>query len=97
MRAMPDMPTFAEQGYPQVNATNWYGVLVAAGTPKPVIARLNAELARILKIPEVADRLLQVQDAETIGSSPQEFEAFLAKETARWAKVVQAANIKPKS
>jgi tripartite-type tricarboxylate transporter receptor subunit TctC len=97
LRAMPDMPTFAEQGYPQVNATNWYGVLAAAGTPKPVIARLNGEFARILKIPEVVDRLTQVQDAEPIASSPQEFQKFLVAETARWAKVVQAANIKPRS
>jgi tripartite-type tricarboxylate transporter receptor subunit TctC len=97
LRAMPDMPTFAEQGYPQVNATNWYGVLAAAGTPKPVIARLNGEFARILKIPEVVDRLTQVQDAEPIASSPQELQKFLVAETARWGKVVQAANIKPRS
>src|SRR5262245_10478138 len=82
LRAMPDMPTFAEQGYPQVNATNWYGVLVVAGTPRPVISRLNAEFARILKIPEVVDRLVQVQDAEPIASSPQEFQKFLVAETA---------------
>ena len=97
LRAMPDIPTFAEQGYPQVNATNWYGVLLAAGTPRPVIARLNGEFARILKIPEVVDRLIQVQDAEPIASSPQEFQKFLVAETARWAKVIQAANIKPRS
>jgi len=95
LRAMPDIPTFAEQGYPQVNATNWYGVLVAAGTPRPVITRLNGEFARILKIQEVLERLIQVQDAEPIASSPQEFQKFLVAETARWAKVIQAANIKP--
>ena len=97
LRAMPDIPTFAEQGYPQVNATNWYGVLVVAGTPRPVIARLNGEFARILKIPEVVERLVSVQDAEPIASSPQEFQKFLVAETARWAKVIRAANIKPRS
>lgn len=97
LRAMPDVPTFAEQGYPQVNATNWYGVLVVAQTPKPIVARLNAELARILKIPEVVDRLIQVQDAEPIASSPDEFRKFLIAETARWAKIIQTANIKPRS
>lgn len=95
VRALPDMPTFAEAGYPQVNATNWYGILVPAGTPQAVVARLNAEFAKTLRIAEVGERLLQVLDAEPIGSSPAEFRAFLAEETQRWAQVIKAANIKP--
>ena len=96
LRALPDLPTFAEQGYPEVNATNWYGVLVPAGTPKPVIAKLNSEFVRILQVPEVVDRMQQVLDAEPIGSTPAEFQTFLAAERSRWAKVIQAANIKPR-
>jgi tripartite-type tricarboxylate transporter receptor subunit TctC len=96
LRALPDLPTFAEQGYPEVNATNWYGVLVPAGTPKPVIAKLNGELVRILRVPEVVERMQQVLDAEPIGSTPAEFQAFLSAERSRWAKVIQAANIKPR-
>jgi tripartite-type tricarboxylate transporter receptor subunit TctC len=95
VRALPDMPTFAEAGYPQVNATNWYGIMVPAGTPKAVIVRLNGEFARVLRIPEVADRLLAVLDAEPIGGSPAEFQTFLTDETQRWAAVIKAANIKP--
>ena len=97
LRALPDLPTFAEQGYPEVNATNWYGVLVPAGTPQPVIARLNSELARILQVPEVSERMQQVLDAEPIGSSPAQFGGFLQAERERWAKVIRAANIKPRS
>jgi tripartite-type tricarboxylate transporter receptor subunit TctC len=97
VRALPELPTFAEQGYPAVDATNWYGVLVPAGTPQPVVARLNAELARILRMPDVSERMLQVLDAEPIASSPQEFGSFLDSERSRWAKVIREANIKPRS
>ena len=97
LRALPELPTFAEQGYPEVNATNWYGVLVPVGTPKSVIAKLNGEFVRILRVPEVVERMQQVLDAEPIGSSPAEFQAFLASERERWAKVIKAANIKPRT
>ncbi len=96
LRALPDLPTFAEQGYPEVNATNWYGVLAPAGTPKAVIAKLNGEFVRILRMPEVVERMQQVLDAEPIGSTPAEFQAFLASERDRWGKVIQAAKIKPR-
>jgi tripartite-type tricarboxylate transporter receptor subunit TctC len=71
-------------------------LIVPAGTPKSVIARLNSEFARIVRIPEVTERLMQVLDAEPIGSSPHEFQAFLSAETDRWGQIIQAANIKPR-
>ena len=93
-RAAPDIPTFAEQGYAQVDAENWYGVVVTAGTPQPVIAKLHAELMRILRLPDMIERLAQSADAEAVGTSPAELRIFMETEMARWAKLVRAANLR---
>ena len=94
-RAAPDIPTFAESGYPQVDADNWYGVVVTGGTPKSVIAKLHAEILRILRMREVIERLAQSADAEPVGTSPAEFRSFMETEMARWAELVQAARLRP--
>ena len=89
-----DIPTIAEAGVPGYEAVQWYGVLAPAGTPRDIISKLHTGVVRALQNPEVRQRLLN-DGAEPIGSSPEEFSAYLRSETAKWAKVTQAAGIKP--
>jgi tripartite-type tricarboxylate transporter receptor subunit TctC len=90
---LPDVPTIAESGFPGFHAVGWFGVLAPRGTPAPVIARLNAEIVRILQLPDVRDRLLGL-GVETQGSTPEEFDAFGRAEIEKWARVIKAANVR---
>lgn len=91
---LPNVPTLAETVAPGLDASVWQGVLAPAGTPKAVIAKLNADIAAVLAMPEVKDRLQGLgMNIET--GSPEAFGKFLADEIARWTKVAQFANIKP--
>jgi tripartite-type tricarboxylate transporter receptor subunit TctC len=91
--ALPEVPTFAESGFPQYDASSWNGILVPAGTPRPIVDRLNVELVKILKDPKVLERL--VNDGPlAIGNSPEEFTAFIKSEQDKWSKVIKAANIR---
>jgi tripartite-type tricarboxylate transporter receptor subunit TctC len=92
--AMPDLPTIAESGLPGFEATNWYGVLTTAGTPKPIVDKLNQELVRIVATPDVREKFSQ-QGAEPETDTPAEFERFIRAEITKWAKVVREAGIKP--
>jgi tripartite-type tricarboxylate transporter receptor subunit TctC len=92
--ALPDVPTGAEAGLPGFVANAWYGILAPAGMPADRVTKLQQEIARILETSEVKERLAQ-QGAEPIGSTPDEFDAFLKSEIAKWAKVVQDAGIRP--
>jgi tripartite-type tricarboxylate transporter receptor subunit TctC len=93
--ALPDVPTVAETpGMKGYEASNWYGLLAPADTPKPVIERLNRDLATTLKSPEVQSALLS-RGIETEISTPEEFTAYIKSETAKWSKVIRAANLKP--
>lgn len=89
----PDVPTVAESGYPGFNATSWIGFLAPAGTPRPVMERLNTEMVRILKSPKVRKQL-EDMEFDVVASSPQEFSEWIKEDTERWAKVIQAADIK---
>lgn len=91
-KLLPDLPTIAET-LPGYAASGWYGLLAPAATPKPVIARLNAEVVKILRMPGITTRLLS-QGAEPVGSSPEEFTAFIRGEIDKWATLVKAANMK---
>ena len=93
LAAKPDLPTVAELGMPGFEAVSWGGVMVPANTPRPIVAKLNAEINRILKLPEFRERLAKV-GAETAGGTPEEFQAYLAAETEKWARVAKTANIK---
>src|SRR5215472_8606284 len=84
---LPDLPTIAEAGYPGFEALAWNGVLVAAGTPRPIVARLNVEINVILKDPAVKSTL-NAQGFELIGGSPEEFAALIKSESAKWAPVI---------
>ncbi len=91
--AAPDVPTIAESGVPGYDHGPWNGMLAPAKTPKAVIARLNAEVARIIHLPE-AKAVLVHEGAEPVGNTPEEFAAIIRTETAKWAKVIKAAGIK---
>jgi tripartite-type tricarboxylate transporter receptor subunit TctC len=94
--ALPEIPTVAEAGIPGFEAPNSVGVLAPAATPRDVIVKLNAEIVRILGLPEIRERLLGL-GAEPVGNSPEQFAAFLREDIARWAKVVKDAKIPPQS
>lgn len=93
MPLIGDTPTIAEQGVPNFESGTWQGVLVPSGTPTPVVQKLNAELIRVIRSPEIRARLAG-QGAEVVTMTPQEQDKFFEAERARWAQVVQAANIK---
>lgn len=90
----PDVPTIAESGYPGFETSQWYGILVPKGTPQPVIDRLQREIAAALGNVDTSKRIIE-DGGVVVGSTPQEFAAFIAKETARWGVVVRQANVKP--
>ena len=92
--ALPDVPTVAELGFKDFEATGWLGILVPNGTPPAVIARLNTELAKTMQNPEVRKQLL-AQGVEARTSSPSEFAAFLKSEASKWGAIADKAGIKP--
>src|SRR6266850_6211792 len=85
---LPEVPTIAESGYPGFEANTWYGLLVPAGTPAPIIALLNSEVNRVLAQPEVRGRLAS-EGGDTLGGSPEQFASFLKAEHAKWGRVVR--------
>ena len=89
---LPDVPTIAEAGVPGYAMSNWYGLLVPSATPRASVMKLNAELTRILNLPEIKERLTS-QGAILVGNSPDEFAAFLRSEMATAAKIVKAAGM----
>jgi tripartite-type tricarboxylate transporter receptor subunit TctC len=93
-RIMPQLPTVAEAGVPGFEATTWHGVVSTAGTPPAVINKLNAEINKVLKLPDVNTTLTR-QGAEVLGGTPQEFAAYIRSEIPKWAKVVKASGARP--
>ncbi len=91
--AAPDLPTLDEAALPGFEAITWHGVVVPAGTPTTVIALLNREIVAILHLPEVVERL-SGQGAEALGSTPEEFAAYIRSESVKWAKVVRESGAK---
>ena len=93
VRSLPDVPTVAEAAVPGFESVSWGGVMAPGGTPAAVVNRLNAEIVRILKLPDMQERL-QALGADVVGSTPAEFAAYLDAEIARWSKVAKAASVK---
>ena len=91
--SMPNLPTVAESGLPGYEASSWYGVLAPAGTPREIVARLNAELVKALAQPEVRTSLL-AEGAEPIGGSPEQFAAHIRSEMERLGKLIREAKIR---
>jgi tripartite-type tricarboxylate transporter receptor subunit TctC len=90
---LPDVPTLAESGLPGFEASSWFGLLAPAGTPQPVIAKLNGDVAKWLASPEAKEKLLS-QGANAAGGSPADFARHIAAETAKWQKVVKESGAK---
>jgi tripartite-type tricarboxylate transporter receptor subunit TctC len=93
-RLLPDVPSFAELGLPKMDIALWYGIVAPGGTPAPIVQRLNAELVKILAMPDIR-KTLSDQGADVKGGTPDEFAAFMRDEQARWGPVVKQAGVKP--
>jgi len=89
----PDLPTIAESGFPGFDAQAWNGILVPAATPKPIVARLNAEINAIFKLPDVIEKM-RAAGFELVGGTPEDFSALLARENAQWAPVMKRLGLK---
>jgi tripartite-type tricarboxylate transporter receptor subunit TctC len=92
-KVAPDLPTMIESGVPGFLVTQWHGLMSPHGTPRAVIDRLHAEVVKAVQRPDVVSRLAQ-DGTEVVGSSPQEFAAYLRNERDQWAKVAKAAHIR---
>ena len=93
--AMPDVPTLAEQGYKGFSALAWWGIFAPAGTPQPIIDKLNAEVAKVLRSPETNKQLTETMGMDIRASSPADLQKWTESELQRWAKVIKENNIKP--
>ncbi len=94
MRTAPELPTIAESGYPDYDMTAWWGVAVAARTPRAIVTKLHDDIVRVLNMPDVRERL-SGQGVEVAGTTPQQFEAFVRDEIVRWGKAVKQSGAKP--
>ena len=90
----PELPTMIESGFPEFEMTVWFGLFVPAGTPQSIVSRINKEMARIVKHPDVI-KLFATGGAEAVSSTPEEFVAMIKAEGPYWAKVIKDAGIKP--
>ena len=93
MPEAPEIPTFAEAGLPAYEANGWYSMHAPAGTPAPIIAKLNAEIARVMKQPDMQERFRQL-GADGGGGPPEQLTAFVKSELAKYSKVIKDAGIK---
>jgi tripartite-type tricarboxylate transporter receptor subunit TctC len=91
-RVLPNVPTLSESGYKGFETSQWYGIIVPAGTPQPIIDKLQREIAKTLKSNEDSKRMLE-DGAILIGDTPAQFSAFIKAEQIRWAKVIEKAKI----
>ena len=91
--ALPEVPTVAEAGLPGFEVTTWYGVLAPAGTPRPIVTRLNAELVKAMHSPEMKERLAGI-GTDAVTSTPEEFAAYIQSEIAKWGDVIRKANLR---
>nr|WP_234815031.1 tripartite tricarboxylate transporter substrate binding protein [Noviherbaspirillum denitrificans] len=90
---LPQVPTLAESGYKGFDATTWFGFLAPAGTPTPIIARLNAEVNRVLKMPEVREKI-GAEGGDVQGSTPEEFAALIKSDITKWGQIVKDSGAK---
>jgi len=92
--ATPDLPTMIEAGVPGYVATNWFGTAVPAKTPPAIVAKLSQEIARLLRLPDVRERLL-TQGMEPVSNTPEDFSRFVQSEISKWSRVVKASGARP--
>ena len=94
IEALPAVPTIAEAGVPGYESVQWFGMLVPAGTPRPVVDRLHQEITRAVRAPDMKERLTSL-GLDVVASTPEEFGAYIRSETDKWAKVIKTMGIKP--
>jgi tripartite-type tricarboxylate transporter receptor subunit TctC len=92
--ALPEVPTLEESGVPGYEATAWFGVFAPAAVPRDIVAKLNQDIGRILRMPDVLERISQQGSAEIIGGSPDRYGAFVRSEIEKWRKVVRESGAK---
>jgi tripartite-type tricarboxylate transporter receptor subunit TctC len=92
--SLPDVPTLGEQGLKTYPTYSWWGVYVPAGTPRPIVDRMNVELVKAARAPDVAQKFAEQIDMEIVAGTPEEFAAFQAGEQERWFRVIKDNNIK---
>ncbi|MBA3506883.1 MAG: tripartite tricarboxylate transporter substrate binding protein [Betaproteobacteria bacterium] len=92
---LPDVPSIAEAGYPDLAVSTWFGLLMPAQTPKAIVQKVNAEVMKIVQSKEITDKFLAMGVNPVNPNTPEQFEAFLKTDIARWGKVVKDANVVP--
>ena len=92
VRALPQVPTFAEAGLPEYNVTSWNGLLMPAATPKELVHKVSADIGKVLAMPDIQEKLAS-QGAEPAYANPEQFAQIIKDDIARYAKVIKAANI----
>jgi tripartite-type tricarboxylate transporter receptor subunit TctC len=90
---VPNVPTLAEAGVAGYEATSWNGVFAPARTPRPIVDKLHADIVRVLKTPDVREKLVAA-GSDPVASTPAEFSAYVKAELARWGKVIRDNNIR---
>ena len=93
-RVAPDVPTVAESGVPGFSVTGWWGILAPALTPKPIVAQVHRDIAHVFSTPDMQERLA-ADGIEPVASTPEQFDAYIRQEMARWAQIVKNAGIRP--
>ena len=91
--ALPEVPTIAESGVPGYEVNPWFGVLLPARTPQPLVSRLNAEILKVLQLPATRERFA-AEGFEAVGNTPAQFAAYIKAEQIKWGKVIKDAGIK---
>jgi len=91
-KTLPEVPTFTEQGFPEVIGSTWFGVAAPAGLPKPILDRLHTEIHTLMKKPATAERLAQL-GMNIILNNPDEFLAYIKSEIAKWAPIIKASGV----
>jgi tripartite-type tricarboxylate transporter receptor subunit TctC len=94
--AVPDVPTAAESGLPKFETSSWHGILAPAKTPRAIISRLHDDFVKVLNLAEVRERLT-AQGLNVVGSTPQQFAAYMKSETTKYARVIKQVGIKPEA
>lgn len=93
MPELPDVPTMAESGYPNLQIVTWNGLVAPAGTPDEIVAKLNAAINEALKKPEIRETLTKF-GSEPLGGTPQEFAGFVAAESKKWSEIIRLSGVK---
>jgi tripartite-type tricarboxylate transporter receptor subunit TctC len=91
--AAPDVPALAQSGYPGFEAGTWFGLMAPAGTPREIIARVHGDMVKVLRLPEIQERLA-AQGGTTVGNTPEQFAAYIRSESDKWAKVLKASGVR---